>query len=294
MLTPPPFSGSFEGGGYTIHGLRVVGMAAGEYGLFGAFGGSSARISNLHLREADIDGSSADDHIGALVGQLASGSIENTSMSGTVNGEDGADWVGGLVGHIIHSVRGTAPIIRNSYATGAVNGGDGADRVGGLTGRNIGTIQNSYATGAVNGGDGADEVGGLIGRNFLTIQNSYATGAVNGGDGADKVGGLIGRNFLTIKYNYRNSDASVTGETTNIIGTGKSMAELQALDAAQTLLDFPITMTDATGGQWSANFWAFGTASQYPALRSYKTDDMANVVEGDLLCGQPAPRAQCP
>ena len=309
-----PFSGSFEGGGYTIHGLRIVGMAAGHYGLFGALNGSSARISNLHLREVDIDGSS---HIGALVGLVGEALVTNTSMSGTVDGGDGGDNVGGLVGRGIL----TTGIIQNSYATGAVNGGDGADNVGGLVGIIIGTVRNSYATGTVDGGDGADFIGGLAGfvQTGGIAQNSYATGTVDGGGGTDRVGGLAGATLGTVlnsyatgtvnggdgsndfvgglagvfiggisQYNYHNSDASVTGGGIQDppTGTGKSMAELQALDAAKTLLDFP-------GGQWSTNFWAFGTASQYPALRSYKTDGI-NVVEGDLLCGQPASRAQCP
>ena len=51
-----------------------------------------------------------------------------------------------------------------------------------------------------------------------------------------------------------------------------------------------------------SNSWDFGTASQFPALKSYKLDSEDNQIEGVLLCGQPgqqdttptrASRAEC-
>ncbi len=172
--------------------------------------------------------------------------------------------------------RGT---IRNSYATGNVNGGDEVDFIGGLVGRNDGTIHNSYATGNINGDNGDDRAGGLVGDNRGSIRNSYATGNINGGAGTDDVGSLVGqRNQGTTQRSYRNSQAvPQNGRDSMMIGIPKSVAELQA-------------GTDMQYTGWSTNDWEFGTSSEYPALRSYKKDG----TEGDLLCGQLAPRAQCP
>ena len=54
------------------------------------------------------------------------------------------------------------------------------------------------------------------------------------------------------------------------------------------LTDDPTTSTG-----WSLNDWDFGSTSQYPALRSYKTDDSDMQIEGDIICAQPDPRVQC-
>ena len=229
--TDTPFSGSYDGGGNEIIGLRVDSEVTGApeidaWGLFGLVGGATAEIRNVMLQSPAVTGTelvgtlvgsltgdttiadsaavggmatataSAGVSTGGLVGLIGStGTIQNSYATNTVNGGDGDfDYGGGLVGSIIDE--GT---IQNSHATGAVNGGNGAnDRSGGLVGfvSNEATIQNSYATGAVNGGNGDfDVVGGLIGitNSTGTIRNNYATGAVNGGNGdSDNVGGLIG------------------------------------------------------------------------------------------------------
>ena len=39
--------------------------------------------------------------------------------------------------------------------------------------------------------------------------------------------------------------------------------------------------------------WDVGTANQYPALRTYKVNDSDVQVQGDVIAGQPCPRAEC-
>ena len=126
---------------------RSLAAQAATGAFFAIIDGSSAGVSNLHLREVDIDGSGS---IGALAGRLTGGAtVEGASMSGSVDAGIGTfDFVGGLLGQSIGST------VQNSYATGNVNGGAGGnDYVGGLVGviRNNTTIQNNYATGNVNG-----------------------------------------------------------------------------------------------------------------------------------------------
>ena len=50
-------------------------------------------------------------------------------------------------------------------------------------------------------------------------------------------------------------------------------------------------MTNGSG--WNTNNWDFGTNSQYPTLLSYKENDTPAQIQGEILCGQPAPRIIC-
>ena len=147
-----PFTGQFEGNGFTISNLMINRGRTNGVGLFG-YTGSGSEIANVGLQNIDITG---DNDVGGLVASN-NGTITNSYAMGTVSGDDG---VGSLVG----SNNGT---IKNSYAMEAVSGDDD---VGGLVGSNNGTIKNSYAMEAVSGDD---NVGGLVGSNNGTITNSY-------------------------------------------------------------------------------------------------------------------------
>ena len=79
--------------------------------------------------------------------------------------------------------------LTNVTSTGSVTGNNGENWVGGLVGFNnpTGTVTNSHATGDVS--TTGEEVGGLIGDDHADVTNSYATGTVSG---SDYIGGLIG------------------------------------------------------------------------------------------------------
>ena len=239
-----PFTGSFDGKGYTISNLYIHKPAENYVGLFG-YAGRSASISNVGLTNVKITGGG---YVGGLTGKnegtiqssyaagnvlgaaggygslggLAgenSGTIENSYATGNVNcSAGGYDYAGGLVGI------NNSGLIQNSYATGNVLGGDGDyNRVGGLAGRSSGTIRNSYAKGEVNGSAGNnDHVGGLVGRNIGWIENSYAAGSVLGGDGNyDRVGGLVGVNYNERgSYGGRIENSYAVGNTDGGNGVG--------------------------------------------------------------------------
>ena len=175
--------------------------------------------------------------------------------------------------------------------------------VGYITG---GTIQNSYSLSTVGGDGGDDSVGGLVGYiTGGTIQNSYALSDVNGGTGDDNVGRLVGKKMssATITSNYFDGGSTlsvVANEDTKLTlsdpeAVGKTSALLKTLTAE-------ITETDFTGDNngWNAFNWAFGTDTEYPSLKSYKTELDANdnpiQIAGTLLCGQlpEADFVQCP
>ncbi|MCA1860828.1 YDG domain-containing protein [Janthinobacterium sp. HSC-3S05] len=179
------YSGIFDGAGLAISNLIIDG---GTYdtpvGLFGSLQGGTVR--NLNLNGGSVSGVA---NVGALVGNVLSGTIDNVSSSASVSGGRN---VGGLVGN-------NEGAIAQSYVTGAVRG---AANIGGLVGRNGGSISNAYATGAVGAAANSDpavsheNLGGLIGWSVTgsSASHVYSSGAVAGsGFAGGTVGGLVGR-----------------------------------------------------------------------------------------------------
>jgi hypothetical protein len=203
-----PFTGTYDGGGFTISNLFIDRSDTDYQGLFG-YTGSGAVLKNIGLEDVDITGKGS---VGGLVGYNNNnndGMIANSYATGVIVGH--FDNVGGLVGW-------NTGTVKSSYATGNVTGY--RLNVGGLVGKNDGgTIENSYATGKVTGTN--NNVGGLVGFNTNggTIENSYATGDVT--STGDRIGGLVGNNghqdyICTIEYSY--ATGSVTGNTVGTVG----------------------------------------------------------------------------
>ncbi len=230
-----PFTGTFNGNGYTIDSL-TLNTGADNVGLFGYTSG--ATIQNVGLIHVNVTGVS---NVGGLVGHnSASSTIDNSYVEGDVVA-NGGDYGGGLVG----DNEGT---ITNSYTSGSVSGGyynigglaggnyggaidsshssssvSGQHSTGGLVGSNEGgSITHSYATGDVYGENYA--TGGLVGQNgYLvsgSIDNSYATGDVT--SSGSQVGGLVGYSWGTtrgsISNSYATGDVSADGAVGGLVG----------------------------------------------------------------------------
>jgi len=175
-----PFTGTFDGAGYTISGLFINRPLEDYVGLFGA---SSGRISNVNMSGAVITGR---DHCGLLAG-FNNGTIINCSVAGIMTATTN---VGGLTGR--NAVLGG--IISDCYTNVLVTGDT---RSGGLIGQNGGTVTKCHAIGKVIGS--VSTAGGLIGLVTQgSITNCIAEGAVSCPDWA---GGLIGRNHTGITEN---------------------------------------------------------------------------------------------
>ena len=235
------FTGIFDGLGHTISNLYINQPLTNWVGLFGY--GASARISNVGLIGANINGGNA---VGSLMGFNDSGIINNSSAR-SVN-VSGGQWVGGLVGISYGTVSnssasgsvagstavgglvganstyyGTGGSILNSFANVAVSSSSGT-YIGGLAGENgnVGTVSNSYSTGSVNV-SGSSYVGGLVGVNLNSsngIANSYSTSAVSGNNNVH-MGGLVGENSGNLSYAYSTGSVSGTGNTNvgGLVGT---------------------------------------------------------------------------
>ncbi|MFZ6665689.1 hypothetical protein, partial [Peijinzhouia sedimentorum] len=161
------FTGTYNGGNYTIRNLTLNRTSDFYTGLFGRL--QSATISNLGLVNASFTGGFSS---GILSGDANTVTIRNTYSTGSVSGSGFS--VGGIVGANIN-----VDII-DSYSNANISGG--ASNKGGLAGEvnNGSAIINSYATGIVSGTGG-----GLIGAinsfgSASTVTNSYYDSETSG------------------------------------------------------------------------------------------------------------------
>jgi hypothetical protein len=237
------FTGTYDGGGYEITGLRMVTTAAWPdegFGLFGAVG-ATAVLSNIRLVDASVTAESAG-AVGGLVGQNL-GRIERSSVVG--GSIRGSYYVGGLVGLTQNSCDQTNNVlIRESFSTAQVTGSaTGYAAAGGLVGGagECTTIERSFASGAVTG---EQFVGGLVGDAFnVTIRDSYASGATTGTDG---VGGLVG-----VLYESNGTAAIVRSHAFGAVsGTLRTGGLVGGLDGS------------STSANTTASFWDLDTTGQ--------------------------------
>lgn len=166
-----PFTGVFDGNGYTISFVGIEMTTTDEVGLFGYV--SNGQIKNLSLTHTMVAGQY---QVGGLCG-WNSGTITNCSVIGTISGVGN---VGGLCGY------NQLAVLRNCYAAGTVYGTAGS--FGGLCGyTNYGGFVDCYATNSVSGNN---HVGGLCGYSYRgSAANCYSTGVVNG---TTNIGGMFG------------------------------------------------------------------------------------------------------
>ena len=183
-----PYTGTFDGKGYTISGLYNTNNS-NYIGLFG-YVGSGSKICNVGIVDSYFNGRSG---IGGVCGYcISGGEITNCYNTRTVIGT-GMN-IGGVCGY-------NSGTITDCYNTGNVSGTSTSNQegcVGGVCGCNNGypnmsTITRSYNSGKVSGGY---SVGGVCGANGFAHDaktiNCYNTGEVTGTN--DYVGGICGYN----------------------------------------------------------------------------------------------------
>lgn len=193
-----PFTGTFDGNGYTIDGLTQTTTRMKNCALFGSVG-AAGTLKNVVLTNVDVEGYDA---VGGLVGRN-NGTIENCSTGGSItiyyNGSTDTFGAGGLAGKNY----GSSALISycsSSCTISADTSSTYPHDLGGLVGNNGdngGTIEYSFATGSINC-PLISNIGGLVGNSGSGhINNSYATGDVTGDD---SVGGLVGYGCTSSTY----------------------------------------------------------------------------------------------
>ena len=170
--------GLIGSGGLTITSCYATGDVSGGVHV-GGLAGESGHSSIIEFSYATGEVSGAGICTGGLVGHN-NAHVTECHATGAVSGDD---WVGGLVGHNLHS---SDNLITFCFATGTVVG---RNEVGGFVGNNYNAITSSYATGAVTAT--GSNVGGFAGYSEDTITSCYATGPVSA---TMMVGGFVGYN----------------------------------------------------------------------------------------------------
>ncbi len=156
------FSGTFDGGGYTISGLYINTSSDTYSGLFGYTSGAIIRYLGV---SGDVTSTKSSGYVGGIVGYNDSSSTI-TSCYNAVS-VSGSSSVGGIVG-------GNKAAITTCYNVANITGGYNQ---GGIAGKNMsgGAITSCYNVGAVTGGT---YKGGIAGANTETISYSYSINTV--------------------------------------------------------------------------------------------------------------------
>jgi hypothetical protein len=246
------FTGSYDGGGYSISGLSITGATGDSQGLFGVIG-TGGTVKNLALT-VNISGN--DFWYGGVAG-YNSGTVLNCYVAGSVAGNYS---IGGVVGF---NEGGT---VRNCHSSASVTGT--GNFAGGVVGVNEGTVRNCYATGSVACNEG---VGGVTGRNngSGTVQNCAGLNNSISASANGSIGRVVG-DFTsgTLTGNYGNTGAMTTGGaayTPTGSATGKDGANVAAGTSSGQLGNQAFwTGIGYTMGTGEASPWRWGLSSSYP------------------------------
>ncbi len=212
------FTGSYDGGGYTIKGVSITNRSTDGNGFFGEI--KNGVVKNLSLTKIDIHGSNI---VGGLVASCEGDSIINLSTTGKITCVDG-----GIVGANFGGLVGVAKdnlVIKQSYSDVTIKGsGANSTKVGGLVGSvNTAKISACYTLGNIktveaSAGGFAGEVSGSS-----VIAESYSVGLVgNGASDKGFVGAVSGTPTFT--NNFFNSETS--NHTSSVGATAKTTDEM--------------------------------------------------------------------
>jgi len=240
-----PFTGSFNGNGYTISALFIHNQRSSDNatGFFGyvkngmiedvtidnqspdwnkhikaseQFKNRQKGYSEVRMSELDLSNARG---IGGLVGYNDAGTVRNSVYKG------------GVSGHIHQGIGGFAGIntglIENCHFVGNISSGSTA----GFAWTNGGQIRNSSTEGSADGMTSH----GFVSTNYGEIVNSYADMDISGSNGAaafarSNIGGVIESSFATGStfsgYNIAGFVRNNSGEIRNVYST----TELEVVD----------------------------------------------------------------
>lgn len=238
------FTGTFDGRGNRIIGLKVSGDNAGIFSEIGTrtenINGEivthTGTVKNVNIYSGNFTGGNS---AGAVAG-VNSGRIENVTGFGntvTVTGDaNNAGNAGGIVGvnngksDFETSDGGASTLTGNGIYdvqnVGSVIAGGNKVVAGGLVGTNNGALGNSYSDSAVTSTAGTSAgLGGVAGVNTQNgdVQYVDSLGVTNGGTtGSSNVGGIIGVNNGNMYSGYNESIVSGRDNVGGIIGVNTS------------------------------------------------------------------------
>lgn len=282
------FLGSFDGNGYEIRNLSIKGTSKVYNSLFvgtclrdGSYTCSDAADFIKNLKLVNVDFYHGTGKVAPLVGLAGTTTIENISISGSLDGSA----VGGIVfdsfgtlsnvysysdisaqsnpsGGITALLRGGEGTIKNCAYEGELNANSAGSDIGGIVGYANGSedmlIQNCYSTGNIIA-PSASGVAGIIasfaGTGTLIIRNTFSTGDITVSTG-DSVAGIMGRNTSgTATLVNAFSTGNITGRKAvgGLVGNGETDTSIKNCFASGTIVGSTSTNYPAVGGLFGVN-----------------------------------------
>lgn len=189
------FTGSFNGGGFSISDLFIDRSGTPNVGLFGWFDTAVNPLTDFSLVDCDITGGNN----AAAVAGFFRATASNISVSGAIAGGSNT---GGLVGEAIDAT--ISDITIDATVSGTTN-------VGGLIGGTVSAITTAIRVAISGSVTGTGDTGGACGAaSLLEIRQSKSSASVSGGTWT---GGFIGRGGVTTASDSVREDCYCTGSS---------------------------------------------------------------------------------
>ena len=277
-----PFSGVFDGQGYSITGLKMSGNEDWK-GLFGY--AYCEAIRNVVIRNPEIEGK---DQVGALVGYQAY-SNQGIKNCAVIGGKiQGRNHVGGLVGYMeespIQNCYSTCEVVAMSFYAGGIVGDH----------RVVASIRNCYATGNISG----TYSGGIVGV-AQDVERCVALGQTVTGTSSNRV-----TDSVRISDVYAWGDMKVNGNTVtygaannengaDLVYNGGALStqfsEIFANDDAWTYTENGLPILKVVKGEQSSELpsWMISDASTIYITTAQQLKQLADEVNaGDSKSGK--------
>ncbi|MCD8090488.1 MAG: hypothetical protein LUD81_07715 [Clostridiales bacterium] len=268
-----PYTGTFDGGGYTITVGYNLTSAANNIGLFSYINGGTAQNLNVE-GTMDFSGGSYE-NVGGVIGYMNNGTISNVVSGVDITGPTGYSLgsAAGIVGRLYDK-----STVDKCIYTGKFTATDSNDCLGGIVGytrqscsitncANLGTL---YAT---TKGSTAPYLGGIIGyinhSTFVGLENCYNYGTVEADD-TTYCGAIVGwlRNSNDVLSNNYWLETSATkaygANDKNRTAPDSSTAD----DFAGGKIAYLLNGSTSGGTTWYQNIDNSETADGYPLLDS--------------------------
>lgn len=298
-----PFTGVFNGCGYTIQGLFIH-RALGETTYTGLFGYTTGTVRDVAMLDSNLTDISNRYHIGGIAG-YNTGSILRCSFEGTLSGNGVDGYAGGIAGINEGDIRachsGGEISAYSSTGTSDAYGG-------GIVGLNKRTVSACYNTASLK--TILDTVGGIAGwnRNDATVNNCYNTGSVYAQTSSEsaRAGGIVGLNQSIISrcynvgnvsqdpYTYAPHAGGIVGES--IYGSTNNCYYLDTISTGGVSGSTIVKCTEEqlrqqstfTGFDFDAIWtWDEIGAYAYPVLREPPAENTAEFLGGDGTAANP-------
>ena len=284
------FTGTLDGQGYAIHGLRFVNEDQGRVGLFGeATGATIKRVgivgaylngnedvgtivgyaSGCNISECYVDQSSyiaGRDHIGSIVGKVEKREIEQEGSTEKIS-----------IGTVVSDCYSMAKIYSREYQAGGV--------IGVI---NHGTVERCYFSGNVRAMKGraggifsmVDADGAVFVKNNVCLASgifcSEATYCI--GENGRISTATLSDNYVDYYASYRGADLSSSAPADSYDSAGNDGETL----SADEVLSSEFYMSDAM--KWDfENVWTFiegGDGNMYPILKCQQSKEITPVIYG--------------